>query len=71
MAWLATNTSSSLVSQLMRVAWRTVGRILMRTVASVNATIRLIQHRFFGFHHPRALIALAMLTLSGFRPARP
>lgn len=40
-------------------------------VESVNAKIRLIQQRAFGFHHPSALIALAMLTLSGFRPALP
>ena len=40
-------------------------------VESINAQIRLIQQRAFGFHHPSALIALAMLTLSGFRPALP
>ena len=40
-------------------------------VESVNAKIRLIQQRAFGFHHPSALIALAKLTLSGFRPALP
>jgi transposase len=38
---------------------------------SVNAKIRLIQQRALGFHHPSALIALAKLTLSGFRPALP
>ena len=38
---------------------------------SVNAKVRLIQQRAFGFHHPRALIALALLTLSGLRPALP
>ena len=40
-------------------------------VESVNAKIRLIQQRAFGFHHPSALIALAKLSLSGFRPALP
>ena len=40
-------------------------------VESINAKIRLIQQRAFGFHHASALIALAMLTLSGFRPALP
>ncbi len=40
-------------------------------VESINAKIRLIQQRAFGFHHPSALIALAKLTLSGFRPALP
>ncbi|MEX2502386.1 MAG: transposase, partial [Trueperaceae bacterium] len=40
-------------------------------VESVNAKIRLIQQRAFGFHHPSALIALAILTLSGFRPTLP
>jgi transposase len=40
-------------------------------VESVNAKIRLLQQRAFGFRHPSALIALAKLTLSGFRPALP
>jgi transposase len=39
-------------------------------VESVKVKIRLIQQRAFGFLHPSALIALAKLTLSGFRPAR-
>lgn len=40
-------------------------------VESVNAKIRLIQQRAFGFHDPRALIALAQLTLSGLCPPLP
>lgn len=40
-------------------------------VESVNAKIRPIQQRAFGFHHPNALVALAKLALSGFRPALP
>jgi transposase len=37
-------------------------------VESINAKIRLIQQRAFGFHDPFALIALAKLTLSGYCP---
>jgi len=31
-AWLAANATQSVVGQLMRVAWRTVGRVLKRVV---------------------------------------
>jgi len=40
-------------------------------VESVNAKIRVIQQRAFGFHDPDALISLAMLTLSGLCPPLP
>jgi transposase len=40
-------------------------------VEAANTTIRLITRRAFGFHSPNALIALAMLTLSGIRPPLP
>lgn len=40
-------------------------------IESVNAKIRLIQQRAFGFHDPWALIALAQLTLSGLCPPLP
>ena len=33
--------------------------------------IRVITRMAFGFHGPQALIALAMLTLGGLRPALP
>jgi transposase len=36
-AWLATQTSKSAVTQLMRVAWRTVGSIVARVWAEVEA----------------------------------
>jgi len=40
-------------------------------VESVNAKIRLIQRRAYGFRDPFALIALARLTLSGLCPPLP
>lgn len=40
-------------------------------IESVNTKIRLITRRAFGFKHPDALIALAMLALGGHRPALP
>ena len=40
-------------------------------VESVNAKIRLIQRRAYGFHDPFALIALAQLALSGLCPPLP
>jgi transposase len=36
-AWLATQTSKTAVTQLMRIAWRTVGAIVKRVCADVNA----------------------------------
>ena len=38
MAWLATQSSKSTVVQLMRIAWRTVGSIISRVWADIDAT---------------------------------
>lgn len=46
-------------------------RLTNGRVESINAKIRLIQVRAFGFHNPFALIALAKLTLSGLCPPLP
>jgi transposase len=40
-------------------------------IESVNTKIRVITRMAFGFRNPQALIALAMLTLGGLRPALP
>ena len=40
-------------------------------IESVNTKIRLITRIAFGFSHPEALIALAMLSLGGHPPALP
>jgi transposase len=40
-------------------------------IESVNTKIRLITRIAFGFKDPDALIALAMLTLGGYRPPLP
>ncbi len=40
-------------------------------IESANTKIRVITRMAFGFHGPQALIALAMLTLGGLRPALP
>jgi len=40
-------------------------------VEAINTQIRLITRRAFGFHSPGALIALAMLSLSGLCPPLP
>jgi transposase len=40
-------------------------------IESTNTKIRLLQRVAFGFRHPDALIALAMLALGGFRPELP
>ena len=40
-------------------------------IESVNTKIRLLTRIAFGFRSPDALIALAMLHLSGYRPALP
>jgi len=36
-AWLAVNTSKTAICQLLRIAWRTVGRICERVSAEANA----------------------------------
>ena len=38
-AWLARHTSKSVVSELLRVAWRTVGAIIARVVADADAAV--------------------------------
>jgi transposase len=38
-AWLATQTSKTAVTQLMRIAWRTVGAIVARVWADVDAVV--------------------------------
>jgi transposase len=40
-------------------------------IEAVNTKIRLITRIAFGFKNPHALIALAMLTLGGYRPPLP
>jgi transposase len=40
-------------------------------IESVNTKIRLITRIAFGFHDPAALIALALLSLGGYRPPLP
>jgi transposase len=40
-------------------------------IESVNTKIRLITRTAFGFKNPHALIALAMLSLGGYRPPLP
>ena len=40
-------------------------------IESTNTKIRLITRIAFGFRSPDALIALAMLSLGGHRPALP
>jgi hypothetical protein len=40
-------------------------------IESVNTKVRLITRVAYGFHGPQALIALAMLSLGGQRPALP
>jgi transposase len=41
-AWLAVNTSKSAVAELMRVAWRSVGRILERVAAEAGREVDLL-----------------------------
>lgn len=40
-------------------------------IESVNTKVRLVTRIAFGFRSPEALIALAMLSLGGHRPALP
>jgi transposase len=40
-------------------------------VESTNTKIRLLTRVAFGFHGPQPLIALAMLSLGGYRPDLP
>ena len=40
-------------------------------IESTNTKIRLLTRLAFGFHHPNALIALALLALGGHRPSLP
>ena len=54
-AWLAVNTSKSAICQLMRIAWRTVGRICERVSAEARAGRDLFQNLTeLGFEHDLA-----------------
>lgn len=80
-AWLAWASRSKLTA-FVKVA-RTIRRQLDAVVEmlhsgltngrveSINAKIRQIQNRAYGFHDPYALISLAKLTLSGLCPPLP
>ena len=46
-------------------------RLSNARVEAINTQIRMITRRAFGFHSPDALIALAMLSLSGLCPPLP
>jgi transposase len=48
-----------------------VHRLSNALIESTNTKIRLIARRAFGFHHPEALIGLAMLSLGGLCPDLP
>ena len=48
-----------------------VHRLSNALIESTNTKIRLIARRAFGFHHPEALIGLAMLSLGGLCPPLP
>jgi len=66
-AWLATQCSKTAVTELMRIAWRTVGSIITRVCADIDATVdRLSGLRRIGIDevsyrkdissHPRAVL---------------
>lgn len=40
-------------------------------IESTNTKIRLLTRQAFGFHHPEALVALALLALGGYCPPLP
>jgi len=46
-------------------------RLSNARIEAINTTLRLITRRAYGFHSADALIALAMLTIGGIRPALP
>ena len=46
-------------------------RLSNALIESTNTKIRLITRTAFGFHHPDALIALALLSLGGHKPTLP
>ena len=83
MAWLAVRTSKSAAMELMRIACRTVRAIANRVeatlihglsnarVEALNTRIRLLTRIAYGFHSPRPLIALAMLSQGPNRPQLP
>jgi transposase len=65
--------SKTAIVELMRISWRTVGRIITRVVGERDATFdrfaglrRLgIDEISFGFHSAHALVAPALLSFGG------
>jgi transposase len=46
-------------------------RLTNARVEAINTTLRLLVRRAYGFHSAKAMIALAMLKLGGYRPNLP
>ena len=46
-------------------------RLSNARIEAINTTLRLICRRAYGFHSAQALIALAVLSVGGLRPALP
>ncbi len=61
----------SIVKHRARILAAIEHRLSNGLVESTNTKIRLITRMAFGFKSPEALIALALLTLGGHRPALP
>ena len=65
------DVASKIAEQIDAIIATLEHRLSNALVESVNTRIRLITRRSFGFHSPRPLIALAMLSLGGLCPPLP
>ena len=61
----------SIVKHRRRILASIEHRLSNGLIESTNTKIRLITRQAFGFHSPQPLIAMAMLTLGGYRPNLP
>ena len=60
-----------ITEQRHRVKAAITAKLSNARIEQVNTQIRLIIRRGFGYHSPRAVIALAMLSLAGLCPPLP
>ncbi len=63
--------ATSALAQVRRHAWNHARAQASKGLESANTRIRLITRIAFGFGDPAALIPLAMLSPSGYRPPPP
>jgi len=70
-SWGSGQLGDTIVNHIDSILLTLEHRLSNALVEAVNTRIRLLTRRAFGFHSAKPLIALAMLSFGGHRPALP